>query len=562
MKKPKLTELTLREKIGQLLLGYQYDINRKTEVDANILRTPEEKKEFLENEKYGTLWAQTGHVSMGTDMAEESHSGGNLSRSFGEWIVEESNCYKIPALTALDAEQNGAGMLFPDLTTVCGPMAISAANDEKLAFELGAAVARELRCAGVTWRWAPVVDLACRFNPSMQRSFSADNVEKQIRMGVAVANGMQSEGVAATAKHFPGGDEVEYRDSHFASTCNSSTYEQWMERQGKVFQGMIDSGVYAVMTGHKAFPAVDDTMIKGRYIPTTTSRKIVTELLKEKMGFKGVVITDGIVMGGLYSLYSYEELIINLVNAGNDVILGVKPHTGEIIEKAVSDGIIPEERINDACQRVLDMKEKLGMFEDGYCQMKYKAEEVIPKTKKISDEICRRGITLLYDKNKLLPLDKEKIKTVTIICSAHVDFFYDNLIEYMKPEFEKRGAKVRVQRRIASFDEMDAIASESDLIIYAAYVNAHQPMGMPSLYGDECRTFLYAFSAGREKSIGVSMGYPYLHYDLITNADTFINTYGRDPSMISAFVEGIYGEMPFTGVSPVRLTPDPNRKLW
>lgn len=453
-------------------------------------------------------------------------------------------------------------MLFPDLTTVCGPMAVCAANDEELAFELGAAVARELRFAGVTWRWAPVVDISSRFSPGLGRMFSNDDADKQIRFGSAIARGMQSEGVAATAKHFPGEDEIEYRDSHFTRTVNNSTYEQWMDKQGKIFQGMIDNGVYAIMTTHKAFPAVDDTMINGQYIPTTTSRKIVTELLKKKMGFKGVVITDGIVMAGLYSLYSYEDLIINIVNAGNDVILGVKPCTGEIIEKAVLDGRISEERINDACQRVLDMKEKLGMFEDGYCQMKYRAEDVTPRTKEISDKISRKAITLLYDKKNLIPLDKEKIKRVTIVCSAHVDYFYENLVEYMKPEFEKRGAEVKVQRRIKSFDEMDKIAAESDLIIYAAYIRQHQPMGMPSLYGEECNTYLYAFSAGKEKSIGLSMGYPYLHYDIMGNADTFINTYGYDRSMMTAFVEGIYGEIPFRGVSPVRLTPSPDRKLW
>lgn len=82
--------------------------------------------------------------------------------------------------------------------------------------------------------------------------FSNDDADKQIRFGSAIARGMQSEGVAATAKHFLGGDEIEYRDSHFTRTVNNSTYEQWMDKQGKIFQGMIDNGVYAIMTRKKS----------------------------------------------------------------------------------------------------------------------------------------------------------------------------------------------------------------------------------------------------------------------------------------------------------------------
>ena len=556
MKKPLLSELTLEEKIGQMLLGYQYHINRKSEIDASIFRTDEEKSEYLKNEKFGSLYAQTGHLknTTATDM-DEGRGGKDGTKAFGEFIQWESDQYKIPALTCLDAEGEGAGTLFYDLTTTCRPIAMGATNDEELCYKLGAQIAKELRTAGVNWRWTPVVDTCSRFTCSLLRSYAQDDPEKQARLALAHAMGMQSEGVAATAKHFPGGDKKEYRDSHFTKTTISSTKEQWWEEQGKIFQHLFDGGVYSVMISHKSFPAVDASKVSGCYRPCTISKKVITDLLKGEMGFKGVVITDGFVMASLYSLLPYEELIIEMVNAGNDVLLG--PHIEgkramDIIIGAIKDGKISIDRINDACQRVLDMKEKLGMFEDGYRLIKGKAEDVTPETRKVNMEIARKAVTLVRDRDNMLPLNKDKIKNVAIICSAHIDSFFKDL-EVMKKEFEARGAKVHMQRRLTGFEEIKRLSNENDLIIYAAYVAGHQPMGGPFLFGEECATYFYAYTEGREKSIGVSFGYPYIHYDIMENADTFVNAYGKSPELMKAFVEGIYGEIPFVGESPVDL---------
>ncbi len=563
MKKPLVSELTLKEKIGQMLLAYQWDINRKSEIDPEILRTQEEREAILKDKCYGSLWAQTGNGSRGrdTDMNEDSHGGKDGSAEFGEWLQWESDCYKIPALTCLDAEREGAGPLFYDLTTTCSPITIGATNDEKLSYELGAAIARELRCAGVNWRWTPVVDVSSRFSNgcSMLRSFAQGDPDKQARLALAHAKGMQDEGVAATAKHFPGGDTIEYRDSHFCTTKINTTKEQWWEEQGKIFQHLIDGGVYSIMISHKAFPAVDNSMVNGRYRPCTVSKKVITDLLKNEMGFDGVVITDGIVMAALFSLFDYETLMIELVNAGNDVILGVRPDAGDIIEKAVLDGRIEESRIDDAARRILDMKEKLGMFEEGYRLVKSTSDVEAPKTREVNMEIARRGVTLVRDRENLLPLKRDNIKNVTIIASAHIDNILD-VLEPLKKEFEDRGASVHMQRRLNNNEELEALSAKSDLIIYAAYVAGHQPMGGPFLFGEECRTYLHAFTSGKEKSIGVSFGYPYIHYDIMENADTFVNAYGKSPELMKAFVEGIYGEIEFRGESPVDL--ESNERVW
>ncbi len=553
MIKPLLSEMTLREKIGQTILPYQYDINRKTEVDASIVRTKEEKAAFLRERQFGSLWVQPGASSRGFDVAWDAEHQ-DESAEFREWILEEDAALKIHALVATDAE-HGFGWAIKDLSETPTEPAIGAANDLELTYQLGQAVGRELRCAGTNWIWGPVVDIGGRFSWATMRSYTMCDPQRMIAQANAYVRGIQSVGVAATAKHFPGADRYEYRDSHFCSTQISSGMDEWWEEQGNIFQGVFDGGVYSVMIGHQAFPAADDTKLKGRYLPATLSYKIITELLKGKMGFRGVVITDSIAMAGLSTFYSEEELIVKLIQAGNDVLLGVRTiHAVDILEAAVLDGRIPESRIDDACQRILDVKEKLGMFTEEYWQEHYLAKELVPQTRKICKAISRKSITLVRDRNELLPLDKEKIKHVTVICSTHKDAFMDNM-EIVKKAFEDRGATVKMHRRLKNTEELEQIDAESDLILYAAYVAGHRPKGWLTLFGDELETYHYAFSRGSGKSIGVSMGYPYVHYNIMEGANTFINAYSDSPDQLEALVEVLYGEIPMSGVSPVNLEP-------
>ncbi len=559
MKKPKLSELTLREKIGQMLLPYQYyvyydDIGTY----PDNMRSEQEVANYIGKEQFGSYYAeQTAiHRVQHPNLAESGNTKVDTA-SYKDFLKKQSDMGKIPAMMAGDWETEGAGYIFSDLSTTCKPLAMGATDSEELVFELSRCIAKELRTAGVSWRWAPAVDIANRYNLCFMRTYAPDDPDKIIRLSNAQIRGTQAEGVAATAKHFPGQDRYDYRDSHFSPAINSSDMDEWWREQGKIFKGIIDGGVYSVMIGHHAFPACDNSKLKGRYRPSTVSKKIITDLLKGELGFNGVVITDGLTMAGLTGCYdTYEELIIDLVNAGNDCLLGSLPEAGDIIEKAVADGVILESRIDDACSRMLDMKEKLGMFEEDYWFPPYKAEDVVPETQKVNREIAKRAITLVRDTQNLLPVDKSKVKNVTIVCSSHTDAFFAQL-EHMKKAFEDRGMKVRLQRRVANAAEMKEIDQSSDLIIYAAWVAPHQPRGHMGLYGEECGTYMWAFSEGQKKSIGLSMGYPYIHYDFMGNAETFINAYGSSPELMDAFVEAIFGEAEITGVSPVKLEPDP-----
>ena len=547
MKRPTLSELTLTEKIGQLLMPNQYTVLQKCEVDETMARSKEEIADFMSKYQYGSLWGTGNMMLKNANLAEVNIGFKTPAAEYKEWLGELQKNVRIPMLIGVDCE-NGTGRIFSDGTDTCAAIAIGAADDEELTFELAAAVAREIKASGANWRWTPILDQGNRFCSGI-RVFS-DNLDRITRLARATIKGTQSEKVASTIKHFPGHDIYEFRDSHIVGTSINISFDEWWNTQAKAFQAMIDEGVDSVMIGHIAFPAVDDTMRNGKYIPATLSKKIVTDLLREKMGFNGVIITDGITMGALTSYCDYEDMLIGLINAGNDILLGVNPYDYEIVEKAVLDGRIPMSRIDESAERVLALKEKIGLFDEQKEEIDMAKQA--PITAAIDKRMAEKSITLVYDKINMLPLKKENIKNVTIVCSSHYAGTMAEL-EVMKAEFEARGAKASIIGNIHDKEVVKKLAEENDLIVYAAYVAPHRPMGMPSLYGDVMETYFNAFTFGKEKSIGVSMGYPYLCHDAMAGANTFLNIYSTNPEAQKAFVKAIYGEIEPTTNSPVDL---------
>ena len=270
------------------------------------------------------------------------------------------------------------------------------------------------------------------------------------------------------------------------------------------------------------------------------------------MGFKGVVITDDVTMGGYTSFYGHDDLYVELLKAGNDVLLGVGIDALEIVEKGVKDGRLSEERIDDACRRILDLKEKLGLFDEEK-QSETSVEEIKKHTAEVLKQIAEKSVTLLRDKIGMVPVNKEKIKKVTIVTYSHAKATISEL-EAMKKSFEKRGAEVVLRDKLKNFTDAKNVADESDLIVYAGYIDHHQPKGAPSFYGDTFWSLRYAFTEGIEKSIGVSLAYPYIHYNFMDDALVFANLYNTAEEIQEAFVAALYGEKKFEGVSPVDMT--------
>ncbi len=533
--KPQLSELTLREKIGQTC-----------QMQTAYLMNMENLEEYLAENPIGQVWHTCNKAMTTVNLANLEIDEPQPSETYRRFTQRMDAALRIPGLYGMD---DPGGHHATDLENLAGVPTLGASGSEEMVEQYGKYLALNARALGGNWVWDPNVDLPIRFAAvSIMRQLSSDP-DTLIKLARAMVHGAQNMGVAMGTKHFPGHDKYEYRDSHFCDALLRATKEEWMENQGRVFQAMIDGGVWSVMIDHEAFPAIDNTRIKGSYIPSTLSYRIITGLLKEEMGFKGVVVTDAIEMASLKTAYpDKEDLFVALLNAGNDVLLNVKRLDYiDIIERAVKDGRVAEDRIDDACQRILDMKEKMGLFAP---------REEIVMTPELRQEIlgfntkaAENALVLQCDKTNLLPLDPKKIKKVAIICSSHSDTFHEEM-HVMKEEFERRGIQVHLQRRLTSYEEIQKISDENDLILYLHFVKTHMPMGGSGLFCEECAHFFFALSEGKEKSIGVSMWSPYIYYDYASNMDTYIHAFGITPTSQVAIVKALFGEIGFNGKYP------------
>ena len=219
-------------------------------------------------------------------------------------------------------------------------------------------------------------------------------------------------------------------------------------------------------------------------------------------------------------------------------------------------------RIDDACQRVLDLKEKIGLFRDDYELAPGELNEINAAMSDFNQRAARKAISLVCDKNKIFPLNPEKIKKVCIIYSGHdkegQGKALDNISTMIKA-FEARGAEVFFRRGLlngyASQAELKEISEKYDLIVYAGYLMRWIPRGMSSFYGDEISTFQNALRYGAEKSVGIGLGVPYVYYDFYSAFPAYINTYNYFPELQEAAVAAMYGEIDFEGGEPFKLIP-------
>ncbi len=544
MKKPKLSDLTLREKIGQTALG----------------RCDSPGVADVKNYPYGFLWAN-GDLAFGVDI-DKVNPNSTKRDKWLQGLKEMNRNLKVPMMQAGDCAMTIAAK---EYGYVLDAVSIGATGSEEFAYESGVLRGRMLRHAGTNWLWSPICDLPARHSTSLHGRTYTDDPDKILSMNIATMKGLQEMGVAATAKHFPGEDGMEYRDAHISPTANLSTKEEWFAKQGRVFQGMIDAGVDSIMTAHQSFPFFDNTKKNGRYIPATVSYKILTELLKEQMGFKGVVITDDVWMRSV-STYCDDDLsrvYIECIKAGNDIVLGVRDFYFDVIEDAVNRGEISMERIDDACQRVLDLKEKYGLFEDDYELTFGDLDEINADMADFCKRVAEKAVSLVCDKKKLFPLNPEKIKKVCIIYSGHdkegAGRAYDQM-PLMAKEFEKRGAEVFLRRGLKNgYDseaELEEIDKNYDLIVYAGWCARWQPRGLGGFFGDEVITFQNALRYGSEKSVGIGLGSPFAYYDFYAAFPAYINIYNFKNEQIEAVVAAMYGEIGFEGGEPFKLIPE------
>lgn len=533
MKKPTLQELSLRERIGQTGVAYP----------AVDLKNP--------NEPFGVAWSVGGLKMAFVNMDFTPNENLKMTAdAYAEEMTRVNACRKVPILSAMDCNYGIDGAFYEFAPIVSAPL-IGAADDEQLAFETGKLRGLHLRRVCCNWWWGPEADLVSRRSEISYGRLYTDEPERMTRLARAEMLGCQSVGVAATAKHFPGADEMEYRDPHTSFQMLHCSLDSWKQRQGKVYQDLIDNGVMSIMTSHMAFPSCDPTRVNGKYVPASASHKMIMELLKGEMGFKGVVVTDAVKMLGLCTIFgTLEDVYVAALKAGNDTILGVNANYIDVIETAVNKGEISEERINDACQRVLDMKEKLGLFDEPTYHNTDDIATLNAIAATLNKQVAEKAITLDVNRAGLFPL-KKPIKNVHIVTICSDPAFEKQIRKGLAAAFEKRGIHAGISVNLYSYEEIDNIAAENDLIIYACCRRRkHCYFDV-----DNRETFNFILHAGADKSVGVSFGDPYIAYDQFSCLDTFINAYSIAPEAHEAVADAILGIIPFQNTCPFEIVP-------
>ena len=536
--KPDITKMTLREKLGQTGIPSPSALAKAVKAQGG----------------YEACFTAYPYSGMYVNANTLIHDDGTPfeSPAVAEAAFAAINAkLPIPLLISGDCEF-GANTLFPELHALGTNMAMGAAGSEELAYQRAHYWAREMRSFGVNWPFSPVVDLHTNFfSTGGIRRIGADP-HMVARIAKPLIRGIQDSGVAASAKHFPGSSK-DYRDTHFCSAINTKTLEEWNAKDRKVWQAAIDAGVLTVMTSHCAWPAVDDSCTReGILRPASASKKVI-DLLRNDLGFRGLVVTDAVSMKGLAAAFDHEDMYIECFNAGNDIVLFTDMDYIDVMEKAVKNGRVTPERVDEACRRVLELKEKIGLFAPARFAPLTPEEQA--DMERVSYEIGKKAMTLVCNRGNLLPFDPKKVKKAVIINVSPDQIFLESL-KVMQEAFAAYGIETTVLERLSSKQVLRQLSEENDIIIYACFLAQSRPLGM-SVYSrkEELHTLYHGLSFGAEKSVGVSFGATSIYYNYFENINSFINAYSPDHATLRAFVDGILGQFPFTGKTPVPLSP-------
>ena len=486
---------------------------------------------------------------------------------------------KIPLLLAANTERGGDGLAFEG-TSFGQPMAVAATNDSENAYRMGYTACAEGAALGLNWSFAPIVDINYDFhNPITNvRTFGSDP-ERVIKCASAYMRGAKENGVAVSIKHFPG-DGVDERDQHILTSVNSLNREEWDESFGKVYSALIEQGAETVMVGHIALPAYADE--REKFLPASLSKSIMTGLLREKLGFNGLVSTDATPMVGFTAAMPREKAIPAAIAAGADMILFNKnlEEDYRFLLAGIESGILSMERLDEAVTRILATKAALRLHEkqrDGTLIPGPEALGVVgcEKHRAWARQVAQDAVTLVKDTQNLLPLSATKFKRVYLNV-IQKDMSPENpVVQAWKELFEKEGFEVTVRDRHVSItvqdmgdipgmcDEKKALMHEMyrpvgeakkayDLYVYIANMenasnnttlrlNWNVAFGL----GDDAPWFVSEVPA-----LMISTAYPYHLFDA-PMLKTYINAYAGTADFRSAVMDKLMGRSAFRGVSPI-----------
>ncbi|MFF3709841.1 glycoside hydrolase family 3 protein [Streptomyces phaeochromogenes] len=406
-----ISRMTLEEKVGQLFVmrvyGHSATAPDQADIDANLKEIGvRDAAELLAKYRVGGIiyfgWAHN---------TRDPHQIADLSNGIQKASLAQPR--GLPVLISTDQEHGIVARVGKPATLFPGAMALGAGGSRTDARTAGRIGGAELRAMGIRQDYAPVADV--NVNPANPvigvRSFGADP-QAVAGMVAAQVKGYQSAGVAATSKHFPGHGDTE-TDSHYGFPVIEHTEAQWAELDAPPFRAAIAAGIDSIMTAHIMVPALDPS---GD--PATLSRPILTGILRERLGYDGVVVTDSLGMEGVRTKYGDDRVPVLALKAGVDQLLN--PPKLDIawnaVLQAVRGGELTETRLDESILRVLRLKAELGLLKDPYVTRRGVDRVVgISSHLKAADRIAERTTTLLVNSGGLLPLSRRTHRNVLVV---------------------------------------------------------------------------------------------------------------------------------------------------
>ncbi|MGX4692115.1 glycoside hydrolase family 3 protein [Streptomyces sp. JNUCC 63] len=406
-----ISRMTLEEKVGQLFVmrvyGHSATAPDQADIDANLkeigVRTA---AELIARYHVGGIiyfaWANN---------TRNPHQIADLSNGIQRASLTRPR--GLPMLISTDQEHGIVCRVGKPAALFPGAMAIGAGGSAADAHTLGRVSGAELRAIGINQDYSPVADV--NVNPANPvigvRSLGADP-DAVARLVAAEVKGYQSSKVAATAKHFPGhGDTVD--DSHAKLPYIHHTREQWERLDAPPFRAAIAAGIDSIMTAHIVVPALD-----GSDDPATLSRPILTGILREELGYDGVVVTDSLGMEGVRTKYGDDRVPVLALEAGVDQLLN--PPSLDVswnaVLNAVREGELTEARLDESILRILRLKARLGLFDDPYVTRAGVDRTVGTRAHlAAADRVAERTTTLLVNEGRLLPLSRRSHNKVLVV---------------------------------------------------------------------------------------------------------------------------------------------------
>ncbi|QIY84965.1 glycoside hydrolase family 3 protein [Chryseobacterium sp. NEB161] len=501
--------LSQDEKLGQLFIIALY--TNKDEAHINQVRT------IVTQDKIGGL------ILMQDDAAREI-----------SLVNEFQSKSKIPLMIGMDAEW-GVFQRIAKAHKYPWAIALGAIQDKNLIYEMAAKIAADCKRMGINWDFAPVVDVNTNPNNPIigNRSFGSD-VGNVVNSAVAYANGLQDNRILAAIKHFPGHGDTD-KDSHLDLPVVSHNIDRLERTEIAPFKALMNKGIGGVMVAHLYVPSLENQ--KG--IPASVSSKIVTGLLKEKLGYKGLIITDALNMGAVANKFKAGELDAMAFKAGNDIMLFSQDvATGKkLIQKAIDNGEIPQSRVEESVKKILLTKYYLGL--DHYNTVN--PENINNDLNNASHSVLvqkmyANALTLLKDDRKLLPLDCKGTYYYVPLEEAPYETFFNQL-----------NTKTAVIVKKAS--EINTIPANSKVIV--GFHKDNSTAYKPYKISEASKKVLSDLSKNQNVILDV-FGSPYALRDIdISKVSTILVSYENNDDAMKASAKGILGQTKIWGRLPV-----------